>query len=158
MFDKSWLQNFHTSDLIHILHVFAAPATITVDWSIPPSIGALPPKRSVTGDTLKVCKGDTVVFGWGGFHGVATTSAGKYKTCSLSGYKEVAKVSGGGSYTVKPSGTKYYICQVAGHCSSGREEVETFLNIVGCWQCVMGELYILQSKFKMLFLYPLTPY
>ena len=115
------IQNWHPFSLPSTL---TAPVTIQIAWVIPFKIKTIPAGRSYKSGVLKICKGDSVNFGWNGVHGVATTTAAKYKTCNLSGYKETAPVSGGGGWTTKPSGTNYYICQVAGHCTQGKNMKE----------------------------------
>lgn len=80
------------------------------------------PGRRVSGNTLTVCKGDSVRFFWGGFHGVAQTTKANWNACSLKKYKNLIPVAGSGDKSVvmnKP-GTRYVYCQVPGHCGAGQ--------------------------------------
>ena len=106
----------------------AAPAKLDVNWVIPPQVRA-PAGRSWDASTytLRACKGDSLAIHWSTpiSHGLATTSAAAWSSCSLSGYKNVAgtKVGKSGKKTVKlaKAGTTNYICQVPGHCASGHK-------------------------------------
>jgi plastocyanin len=87
-----------------------------------PSITAAP-GRSVKGTTLTVCKGDSVRFYWGTVHGVASTTAANWKSCSLKIFKNLIGVAASADQTLKMNtpGTQYIYCQVPGHCISGQK-------------------------------------
>jgi hypothetical protein len=79
--------------------------------------------RKVAGDTLTLCRGDSVRFYWSGFHGVATTKPALWNSCSLTDYKDWIPAAGSGdkSIVMKKVGTQYVFCQVYGHCNSGQK-------------------------------------
>jgi len=105
--------------------VIAKPTTVKVTWAIPPSVPSVPAGRSFSGNTLTICAGDKVAFAWndGMAHGLGSTTASKWASCSLSGLKVLSPVKTTGSKVVtfaKP-GTFYYLCQAPGHCLSGHK-------------------------------------
>ncbi|CAN6173048.1 unnamed protein product [Urochloa humidicola] len=74
-----------------------------------------------SGKKFKV--GDTLVFNYaGGAHTVDEVSAADYAACSSS--KALSSDSAGSTtVTLKTAGKHYFICGVAGHCSSGMKLV-----------------------------------
>uniref|UniRef100_A0ACD5VDG2 Uncharacterized protein n=1 Tax=Avena sativa TaxID=4498 RepID=A0ACD5VDG2_AVESA len=66
---------------------------------------------------LKV--GDSLVFNYaGGAHNVAEVSAADYASCSAANALS-SDASGTSTVALKTAGKHYFICGVAGHCSSG---------------------------------------
>lgn len=89
-----------------------SPDAKVIDWKIP-----------MEPQAITVPAGTKVTFKWSGYHNLAETSEDNFKACTTSGNKEIAPGSPGGSVdiTMPKEGTKYYICEVGGHCSFGQK-------------------------------------
>ena len=88
--------------------------------------------RTTAGNTLTVCKGDSVRFTWQGSHGVVQSKLAAWTTCDLSAgaYVEKAPISSPGTLTLRmpTAGVRYYYCQSGGHCGAGQKVKVVVLN------------------------------
>ncbi|KAI3758270.1 hypothetical protein L6452_05827 [Arctium lappa] len=69
-----------------------------------------------SGKTFKV--GDTLSFNYGSSHSVDEVSSGDYGSCTA-GNAIASYTSGPTTIALNTTGTHYFICGVAGHCSGG---------------------------------------
>ncbi|KVI06831.1 blue copper protein-like [Cynara cardunculus var. scolymus] len=73
-------------------------------------------KTWTSGKTFQV--GDTLSFNYGSTHSVDEVSSGDYGTCTA-GNAIASYTSGPTTIALNTTGTHYFICGVAGHCSGG---------------------------------------
>lgn len=92
-----------------------------VNWAIPTDPQA-----------ITVSLGEDITFSWVGTHNVAESASGAdFANCVKENATELAPVSNGGSYTITMTeiGTRYFICEVGGHCSAGQKIAITAENV-----------------------------
>jgi plastocyanin len=119
----------HTSS--HLIMSFPVtsflPATTTsaISWEQVVRIDPVGAGRTTAGNTLTVCKGDSVSFAWQGSHGVVQSKLAAWNTCDLSAgaYVEKAPISSPGSLTIRmtTAGVRFYYCQSGAHCAMGQK-------------------------------------
>jgi hypothetical protein len=82
--------------------------------------------RSSAGNVLTVCLNDSVVFNWQRTHGIVQNKRLPWQRCNLASPSKILIVdpptaTGTRTIVMNRPGTRYYYCQVPGHCRGGQK-------------------------------------